>query len=651
MVASVLLPFLLAAVVVAQDPCTVLAGKKWAAPAEVRACYQSFAVDEAEKSNILEVMNKTINFHTSTNYQIRAPQPYADQVHENLYTDIARIGASSYASDYEMHIDMSRTYKRLQDGHCVWINYCYDSAWINYLPTPLSLITDNYGKQSVHIAYEAFKVASAVNGTLEGLSGAKVLSIDGKDPQVAIDANAKITGSYQAWGTRQNSFFASYQRAASTWNYILGNFAQQSLPLADSVTLKIVRVNATKPETVTLPYRSRIGAIASFTDGPSYRAANCKADEGTNGVDVYATSGDTVTDPTFKAQGIPLPKERPHKQLVNILLDDTPATDVVLPPTLAPANPIAGGFEVAQFYMLDDGKTGVFALGSFSASDYLPFLQSMLDGLTKLKEQGATQLVVDVSNNGGGYICAAHWLHRIIAGSKPSTVPQAGLDTIARSGTLAKLITEQIVKNNKDPSHFLLYNPVNWHNATQQIIPADVNWLVVGGVNKTINGHKDAFSQRLGEECTDADYPAGAPEAGLFDPKKVVIVTNGRCASSCSLFSITMHKLEGSKTVVLGGKADVQQEFCGVVGGQSTDFSTMDTEIKSTGLKDHELAPPDLVVNGVHGITWRLGYGIEKKNEPEEWQEHRADGNLAITPELANNPTAIWKTVAKKYLH
>ena len=41
-----------------------------------------------------------------------------------------------------------------------------------------------------------------------------------------------------------------------------------------------------------------------------------------------------------------------------------------------------------------------------------------------------------------------------------------------------------------------------------------------------------------------------------------------------------MHKVEGSKTVVVGGKSDVPQEYAGVVGGQSVDFSSMDTQIK-----------------------------------------------------------------------
>ena len=41
-----------------------------------------------------------------------------------------------------------------------------------------------------------------------------------------------------------------------------------------------------------------------------------------------------------------------------------------------------------------------------------------------------------------------------------------------------------------------------------------------------------------------------------------------------------MSKYEGVKTVVVGGKSNVQQDYCGVVGGQSAQFSLINTEIK-----------------------------------------------------------------------
>lgn len=45
------------------------------------------------------------------------------------------------------------------------------------------------------------------------------------------------------------SFFSSYQRVASGWNYVMGNFAQQSLPILDEATLTVIRVNSSVPET------------------------------------------------------------------------------------------------------------------------------------------------------------------------------------------------------------------------------------------------------------------------------------------------------------------------------------------------------------------------------------------------------------------
>jgi hypothetical protein len=177
-------------------------------------------VDPNIKTNIIEVINKTLAFHTSVNYQLSAPEPFTADVHEDLLGDLSRISMQDYPSDYDLHIDLSRTFKRLNDGHCVWVNHCYDSLFVNFLPLPLVLLTDVDGAQHVHIAPEAFTVASTefadeidfwqkalpgkLNGQLSSLSGATVQLIIGQDPFVAVNKNALISGTFQAFGTRQN---------------------------------------------------------------------------------------------------------------------------------------------------------------------------------------------------------------------------------------------------------------------------------------------------------------------------------------------------------------------------------------------------------------------------------------------------------------
>ncbi|THH21164.1 hypothetical protein EW146_g370 [Bondarzewia mesenterica] len=676
------------------DPCTVIAGKTWAAPSDVRACFTSFEVDEAVKSNIIEVVNKTLAFHTSVNYQISAPEPFTLDVHENLLVDLARISQQDYASDLDLHIDLSRTLKRLDDGHCVYINRCYDSSFLTFVPTPLVLLTDSTGQQAVHIAPEAFDVATAafgsevsfwqdalpgkLKGNLQSLSGAKVLKINGQDPFVAVDANAAITGSFQGFGTRQNT----YQRASASWNYVFGNFAQQSLPLIDQAILTIQRVNSTNTETVTIPYRSQF-AGQNFTDGASFRANNCVAVAGTNGVDLYGDTAspqsvsETALSPDrpiakFQQQPVKVKASDARAHPMNVLLDVTPVSDVVLPPALVPpGTPLNGSSSVAQFYLLDDGVTGVFALGSFSDTDFDTFLRNMLTGLQGLKSANATRLIVDVASSVQLIGCTASYAHHPprldldpiassqIVGPKLTSVPQAGLDTKARAGPLAQLISKATAAG-ADPDDLLLYNPLNWRFANGTNFPADLDWLTPP-VTTVINGHPDAFSQsKLHAVLATSCLRWMAEKSSLVLDRPWASRVSGSLTSDI-ISSITMAKEEGAKTVVVGGKQGVKPEYCGTVGGQSSDFSTMDTEIKvcavhdspiassrprshltsssssgsqSTQLKNNTLAPPDFVTNSVQGITWRLGFGIDDTEEPEEWQDHPADVNLPLTADM-----------------
>lgn len=110
---------------------------------------------------ILDVVTKTLAFHTSVSYQVRAPEPFTADVHEDILGDLARIGTTAYSSEFAMHVDLSRSVKRLMDGHCVYSNLCYDSLFLTFVPAPLVILTDAQGDQAVHIAPEAFEVATA----------------------------------------------------------------------------------------------------------------------------------------------------------------------------------------------------------------------------------------------------------------------------------------------------------------------------------------------------------------------------------------------------------------------------------------------------------------------------------------------------------
>ncbi|KDQ08600.1 hypothetical protein BOTBODRAFT_37753 [Botryobasidium botryosum FD-172 SS1] len=636
------------------DLCVPIANQTWVTPSQVRQCFGSFSFNTTLRNNLVDVVSKTLNFHTSVTYSLKQPAPF-DEINVDIQAELARIRKSTYSSDFALHQDLSRTVKLLKDGHAGYINYCYDSLFVTYLPFPVVPLG-----QDIYIAPEAYDIAVSTFGAdevakwekLAGIkfskySGAKIILLDGRDPWKAVDDNAAVTGSYETHATRQNRFFSSYQ--AGTWTYRMGDFASQSLPIKDSVTLIVQPTGQLLPEVITVPYRSRFGSSSiPFTDSKSLWANNCVARSDTNGASYYAPpsiqeADDEPPRPRFQEPVTPIVNGR--RVPVSAIVEDGPTTDIDLPTRLQPSLPLVNGTGAMKFYLLDDNVTGVLALGSFSG-DYSGLFSGLPAGLAALKAKGATRLLVDVSNNGGGYICVASWLHRLLAGPNPGTIPQPGFDTKVRVNDLNQAIVKKIISTGIDTEYEMLYNPEQhaYANSTGYF-PAGYDWLDPP-VTTTINGRVDKFSQKLGNDCNP--FSLEPPAEKYFDLANIAILGTGSCASSCSIFSINMVAHYGIKSVVYGGKPGVQQQYAGIVGGQSINYVTVDSEIKTVDLKQHALAPPDFITDSYQGITFRLGFSIKNPAQMEEFTSHPAQFQIPLTTKTVNNPVALWKDVASK---
>ncbi|KAL0069618.1 hypothetical protein AAF712_003276 [Marasmius tenuissimus] len=318
---SYLLVLILGAIsALAQDPCSTIAGQTWVSASDVRACYKALPFNTTIRDNIVQVVNKTMAFHTSTNYQVQAPAPFED-IHEDIIGTLARTSSQTYASDFDLHVDIATSTRRMGDGHSV-----SDGTQGIYVdPQAYKVFThDFFGGQP-----EIWQRALGDDISLESLSGAKVIAIDNDDPWKAVDATAAKAGSYQSFATRQNSFFGSFVISASTWNYVPGLFAQTSLPLKDSVTLTIQRINSTSSETITLPFRSRFHENAfAFTDKASFWDKNCCATGSTNGPSGNAQQDTNTAAARFVAQGF---RNSTTRLIVNEMVDVNSAPSVPFP--------------------------------------------------------------------------------------------------------------------------------------------------------------------------------------------------------------------------------------------------------------------------------------------------------------------------------
>jgi len=256
-------------------------------------------------------------------------------------------------------------------------------------------------------------------------------------------------------------------------------------------------------------------------------------------------------------------------------------------------------------------------------------------------------VIIDLSNNGGGFVCLGVFLHSFLAGSN---FGYAGFQSSTRANPLAAKIVDVVIKNQIE---VLNYDPDNWAflNDTEQ--PDTFNYITPPRPI-IVNGVLDENSQRIHDTCQifnispNVTIPAEAP----FNLSRVAIVGNANCASTCSLFSTVMVERHPEvKTVIFGGKPGERMEYKGMAGNQVLEWADLDTEIITTGLQNDPLAPPQLLVGGNFRVNWRAAWSFRNLEVPIAYVSEPAQFRFPFTADTYNNPQALWTFVAKEVLH
>jgi len=147
-------------------------------------------------------------------------------------------------------------------------------------------------------------------------------------------------------------------------------------------------------------------------------------------------------------------------------------------------------------------------------------------------------------------------------------------------------------------------------------------------------------SRRFEDGCPipNVTMPATPP----FDLNNVAIIGNGNCASTCALFTTIMFEHHHTKTATFGGHLDRPMEFKGMAGNQVLEWVDLDSEIKTAGLKQDTLAPPDLLVSGNMRHNWRTAYSFFDETTPIAYVSETPRYRFPYTEKTYNNPQNVW---------
>jgi hypothetical protein len=150
-----------------------------------------------------------------------------------------------------------------------------------------------------------------------------------------------------------------------------------------------------------------------------------------------------------------------------------------------------------------------------------------------------------------------------------------------------------------------------------------------------------------------------------FAPENIVLLTDGYCASTCTIFSELMTKQAGVKTIALGGRSneDPIQAIGGVKGVNNLAWTYINelaertlklaSPAKISAVNSSKLPalanPPNAVFGraaGTPGVNVRDGLPMNDTGVALQFIYEEADCRLYYTPEMTVDASAMWKAAA-----
>jgi hypothetical protein len=354
------------------------------------------------------------------------------------------------------------------------------------------------------------------------------------------------------------------------------------------------------------------------------------------------------------------------------------------PPVIRQENNLIGGYYLSEPAY---SSIAVLSVPSFVGlgSEEVSFQDTATDFIASAVADGKTKLVIDVSANGGGTILQGYNLFKNLF---PSLVPYGA--TRFRAHQAFNIIGE-IVSSAAGPDY-------PWDNLSAIALGLE-NYTVLDDFYDTpfdyradldINGNDfTSWAEKYGPHEYNGDeftsiirwnlsdptdiYTSGIivdgyqnrtdiPPSQPFAAEDIVIVYDGYCASTCTIFSEFMTAQAGIKTVAIGGRPQpgIMQAVGGVKGTNDytwdeiyvlvNDTFTLgtpaqQTEWEGTELGQYSLLPFERAVTG-YAVNARDGIRQgDASRTPLQFIYQAADCRIFYTAEMTVDVTAMWEKV------
>ncbi|KAK5116770.1 hypothetical protein LTR62_007444 [Meristemomyces frigidus] len=641
-------------------------------PAELAyECINSVPFNQSAAIALLDSIRPYLDWQTTIEYLKDPPAEYAAKVQPpyDFYANWDRIvnnaATGNYANEYAFGFDLYRLFQRTHDGHFVFYPDSVTEIFSFGRTTPLVSVSSD--GTSIPEVYVYADVLAASFGNIS-FTPSPLTQIDGQDSTewlLAYSENGSLQDPDALWN---NMFYLLAQVSLGASGTGTGTFSGggRGRWIYPGPTTTLTFANGTS---VTSQNFARV--LSDFSN---------------------ITSGEDIYSQYF------IPPATSIGSAEELATMTTSSASSVLPsstssaPTSSTTTIPAPGFPSPIIREMDNTNSGYFLDGAGyddvavlsvptfvgATADEIPFQAVNTYLINRAVAANKTKLIIDVSANGGGTILQGYDLFKQLF---PQILPYGA--TRFRAHEAFNLIGEEISYYSGLVPRSLDTNDTvqNWVSSSWNYrTDADVNYEPFTSWAEKYGPHAfgpepDNFTSIIRWNLSDPltpDNSGGIYVSGYlnrsnittqpFAAENIILVYDGYCASTCTIFSELMRQQGGVRTVALGGRPnkEIIQAVGGVKGTNDYPYDYIlsaaefpftyqylhnDSYYNSTALGAYnDLAlfrSTDSVVNARDGI--RQGDASET---PLQFLYETADCRIFYTPEMAVDQTAVWKTVA-----
>ncbi|KAF2158162.1 hypothetical protein K461DRAFT_290408 [Myriangium duriaei CBS 260.36] len=639
-------------------------------PAQIAyECLNSIPFNQSASEQLLDSIEPFLNWQTTLSRLGNPPADYATHVQPpydfyQTWADIRQnVSSGGYKSQYQFDFTLYRSFQLAHDGHFTYYPIAVNGLIAFGRTTPLVSVSIDGKENPQPYLYSDVLAASFSNASF---TPSRITTINGED---AIDYLVRWStfGSLQDPDALYNNlFYIPAQVALGSTGTGTGTFsgggrgrwvypgAETTFEFANGTCLTV----------------QNYGRLLSSFEG---------IETGADLAAKYLDYSPEAVQNVFEAAASTTPAPSTTSEPASTTTPAAPSTT-----TPAPGYPSAIYRHSQNFdsgYFLEGAAyqdAVVIAANSFvGATGQAEFQQVIQDTLAAGKAAGKTKLIIDVSANAGGTILLGYDFFTQLF---PKILPYGA--NRFRAHEVFNLLGEAVSQDVAGLPRSLDLNATEldlvsgaWNYRTD----ADVNyepftsWQEKYGPVE-LGPLSDTFTNIIRWNLSDPLTPinsGGIYVSGYlnrsnittspFASEDIVIVYDGYCASTCTIFSELMRQQGGVKTIALGGRSntDIIQAVGGVKGTNDLPWDYIFGEL----VEAYQVSPADIqktwqnspVVDyntlfADRGVTYvvnaRDGFRQgDTSNTPLQFVYEPADCRILYTPEMVIDQSAVWRSV------